>query len=95
MNGQVKATYFIDAPFAQGLPIFEMASGELKIPMQYPNPSAKGTAMTCWVSWQEVAEGDKQNVEKKKLLQAMFQLAKTQIDDIKIKLRNAKLKVVN
>jgi len=95
MNGQVKATYFIDAPFAQGLPCYEMADGTIKIPMQYPNPSAKGTAMTCWVSWQEVAEGDKQNVEKKKLLQAMFQVAKLQIDKIKMDLRNAKLKVVN
>lgn len=95
MNGQVKGTYFIEAPFCQGLPVFELMSGDIKIPLQYPNPRIKGTTMTCWVSWQEVAEGDKHNVEKKKLLQAMFQLAKTQIDDIKIKLRNAKQKVVN
>ena len=95
MKGQVKNIFFIEADFAQGLPIYEMIDGTLKIPMKYPDPQFTKNIMTCWVGYDEVGEGLKQDIEKKKILQAMFQLAKLQVDKIKIALRNAKFKVVN
>ena len=94
MKGQVKNIFFIAAAFTQGLPVYEMMDGTIKIPLRYPDNQTKGI-LTCWVSWQEVSEGDKQDKDKKAMLQASFQVAKLEIDKIKMAQHKAKIKLMN